>query len=134
MTTESPQTTLGDLTVVKKTLNIVLRSDGGFFIDPRRAWLREGGSKEERKQAKGGLKRVQVQHASWRKPPPPSMPPYLSGQVREAQQRVPPSTHLQLLQFPEAAEDLRDSLQTEVKSRKAETGQLKSTSFTFMIF
>ncbi len=30
----------------------------------------------------------------------------------------PPSTHLQLLQFPEPTEDLRDGVQTEVKSRK----------------
>jgi hypothetical protein len=30
----------------------------------------------------------------------------------------PLSTHLQLLQFPEAAENLRDGLQTEVKSRE----------------
>ena len=54
--------------------------------------------------------------------PPPLHASYLSGRVREAQQTVPPlpspSTHLQLLQFPEAAEDLCDSLQTEVKSRK----------------
>jgi hypothetical protein len=53
---------------------------------------------------------------------------YLSGQVSEAQRKVPPllppSTHLQLLQFPEAAEDPRDGLQAEVESKKTDIGQL----------
>jgi hypothetical protein len=90
------------------------------------------GDKKERKQEKRGQRR-EIQGSRWctcsmyRGVPPPLHEPYLSGQVREAQRRVPllpPSTHLQLLQFPEAAEDLHDGLQMEVKSRKADIGQL----------
>ncbi len=79
-------------------------------------------SKKRTEEGDPGLNMVQVQHASWRSPLPLHAS-YLSGRVREAQQTVPPSppphsTHLQLLQFSEAVEDLRDGLHTEVKSKK----------------
>ncbi len=52
---------------------------------------------------------------------------YLSSHVSEAQRKVPPlfppSTHLQLLQIPEAAEDPHDGLQAEVESRKTNIGE-----------
>jgi hypothetical protein len=50
--------------------------------------------------------------------PPPS--PDLTDKGATAALPLPSSTHLLLLQFPETAEDLRNGLQIEVKSRKTE--------------
>jgi hypothetical protein len=99
--------------------------------------------RKREKQAKGEQRR-EVQGSRWCRcsmclgvSPIPPTPPYLPGQVRELPLRyppLPPSTHLQLLQFPEAAEDLCNSLQTEVESRKPEIGQLKRATLLLRFF
>jgi hypothetical protein len=102
-----------------------------FLSTPIELGFEKEGDKKNRKQAKRGLRR-EIQGSRWcrcsthRGVSPPLHASYLSSHVSEAQRKVPlfpPSTHLQLLQIPEAAEDPRDGLQAEVEIRKTNIGE-----------